>query len=126
MNRSGIGLKYELFPIFFCWHLILRIAARIYCQMKAKKEKIGCEKKKKKIGRENKKASSCHFINVLHTTFTIVVPNSVKIQLSHKYIFMLSGSESVKAVRRTLMKLSPHRLEAFLCMARIELRNSQF
>jgi len=30
-----------------------------------------------------------------------------KIQLSHKYLFTLSGSVSVKAVRRTLMKLSP-------------------
>jgi hypothetical protein len=33
-----------------------------------------------------------------------------KIQLSHKYLFTLSGSVSVKAARRTLMKLSPHRL----------------
>ncbi len=30
-----------------------------------------------------------------------------KIQLSHQYLFTLSGSTSVKAVRRTLMKLSP-------------------
>jgi len=30
-----------------------------------------------------------------------------KIQLSHKYLFTLLGSESVKAERRTLMKLSP-------------------
>jgi hypothetical protein len=30
-----------------------------------------------------------------------------KIQLSHKYLFTLSGSASVKAVCRTLMKLSP-------------------
>jgi len=30
-----------------------------------------------------------------------------KIQLSHQYLFTLSGSESVKAVRRTLMKLTP-------------------
>jgi len=30
-----------------------------------------------------------------------------KIQWSHKYLLMLSGSASVKAVRRTLMKLSP-------------------
>jgi len=29
-----------------------------------------------------------------------------KIQLSHKYLFTLSGSASVKAVRRALMKLS--------------------
>jgi len=32
--------------------------------------------------------------------------NCKKIQLSHKYLFTLSGSSSVKAVHRTLMKLS--------------------
>jgi hypothetical protein len=30
-----------------------------------------------------------------------------KIQLSHKYLFTLSGSTSAKAVLRTLMKLTP-------------------
>ncbi len=35
------------------------------------------------------------------------IPKAEKIQLSHKYIFTLSGSASVKAVRRTLMKFSP-------------------
>jgi hypothetical protein len=30
-----------------------------------------------------------------------------KIQFSHKYLFTLSGSASVKAVHRMLMKLSP-------------------
>ena len=30
-----------------------------------------------------------------------------KIQLSHKYLFMLLGSTGAKAVRRTLMKLTP-------------------
>jgi len=48
-----------------------------------------------------------NFINVLHTTFMLVDPKSKKIQLSHKYLSTLSGSASVKAVRRTLMKLSP-------------------
>jgi len=30
-----------------------------------------------------------------------------KVELSHRYLFTLSGSVSIKAVRRTLMKLSP-------------------
>jgi len=34
---------------------------------------------------------------------------SKKLQLSHKYIFTLLGSTSVKAVRRMLMKLTPER-----------------
>ncbi len=47
------------------------------------------------------------FINVLHTAFTPIAPQSVRTQSSCQYLFMLSGSMSVKAVRRTLMKLSP-------------------
>jgi len=50
------------------------------------------------------KTTGVNFINVLRTTFTLVDPKSVKIQLSHKYLFMLLGSASVKAVRITLMK----------------------
>ena len=46
------------------------------------------------------------FTNVLHTAFTPVAPQSVRTQSSCKYLFMLSGSTSVKAVCRTLMKLS--------------------
>jgi hypothetical protein len=34
-------------------------------------------------------------------------PKSVRTQSSHQYLFTLLGSTSVKAVRRTLMKLSP-------------------
>jgi len=49
-----------------------------------------------------------NFINVLRTAFTLVDPKRVKkIQLSHMYLLTLAGSASVKAVRRTLMKLSP-------------------
>ncbi len=49
-----------------------------------------------------------NFINILCTAFTLVDTKTVKkIQLSHKYIFTLSGSASVNAVCRTLMKLSP-------------------
>ncbi len=51
--------------------------------------------------------SGLNFINVLRTAFTLVDPKSVKKQLSHKYLFTLSGSTSVKAVHRTLMKLTP-------------------
>ncbi len=39
----------------------------------------------------------------------LVVPKSVKIQLSHKYLFKLSGSTGAKDARRTLMKLIPGR-----------------
>ncbi len=47
------------------------------------------------------------FINVQRTAFTLVDPESAKIQFSHQYLFMLLGSTSVKAVSRTLMKLTP-------------------
>jgi len=55
-----------------------------------------------------KSTPGLNFINILRTAFTLVDPKSItKIQLSHKYLFTLLGSASVKAVRRTLMKLSP-------------------
>jgi len=47
-----------------------------------------------------------NFIIVLCTDFTLVDPESLKILLSHQYLFTLSGSAGIKAVRRTLMKLS--------------------
>jgi len=47
------------------------------------------------------------FINVLRTAFTPVVPQSIRTQSSCQYLFMLLGPTSVKAVRRTLMKLTP-------------------
>jgi hypothetical protein len=34
-------------------------------------------------------------------------PKSIKIQSSHQYFFALLGSESVKAARKMLVKLSP-------------------
>jgi len=43
----------------------------------------------------------------LHTAFTPVAPQSVRTQSSCQYLFTLLGSSSVKAVHRTLMKLSP-------------------
>jgi len=48
-----------------------------------------------------------NFTNDLHAAFMLVDPKSIKMQLSHKYLFTLSGSAGAKAVRRTLMKLSP-------------------
>ncbi len=47
------------------------------------------------------------FINVLRTAFTPVAPQSIRTQSSCQYLFTLWGSTSVKAVRRTLMKLHP-------------------
>jgi len=47
------------------------------------------------------------FINFLRTAFTPVVPQSVRTQSSCQYLFTLLGPTSVKAVRRTLMKLTP-------------------
>ncbi len=51
-------------------------------------------------------SSGVYFINILHTAFRLVDPKSVKIQLSHQGLFKLLGSTDVKAVRRTLIKLS--------------------
>jgi len=49
-----------------------------------------------------------NFTNILREAFTLVDPKSVKkLQLSPQYLFTLSGSENVKAVHRSLMKLSP-------------------
>ncbi len=45
----------------------------------------------------------------LHEAFTPVAPQSIRTQSSCQYLFMLLGSTSVKAVHRTLMKLSPGR-----------------
>ncbi len=46
------------------------------------------------------------FINFLRTAFTPVVPQSVRTQSSFQYLFTLLGPTSVKAVRRTLVKLT--------------------
>jgi len=51
-----------------------------------------------------------NFINVLLAAFTRADPESVKFQLSHQYHFMLLGSARVKALRKTLMKLTPSQL----------------
>jgi len=49
-----------------------------------------------------------NFTSFLRAAFTLRDPESAKkIQLSHQYLFLLSGSASIKAGHRTLMKLSP-------------------
>jgi len=58
-------------------------------------------------------APGVDFINVLRTAFTLVDPKSVKKIGNLTVFFTLLGSASVKAVRRTLMKLSPGRLNDF-------------
>ncbi len=46
-------------------------------------------------------------IKIVRAAFTPVDPEGLNIQLSHKYLLTLLGSSNIKAVRRTLMKLSP-------------------
>ncbi len=48
-----------------------------------------------------------NFINILRTAFALVDPESVKSTVRSSVSFKLLGSTSVKAVCRTLMKLSP-------------------
>ncbi len=43
---------------------------------------------------------------VLLEAFTGSDPESVKVQLSHQYLYMLFGSVCVKAAGKTLMKLT--------------------
>jgi len=50
---------------------------------------------------------SVNFTNVLRTTFTLVDPESVKMIDNLTVFFTLLGSASIKALRKTLMKLSP-------------------
>jgi len=48
-----------------------------------------------------------NFSNVLHGAFTLIIPKSAKNTVKSSVFFTLLGSASVKAVCRTLMKLSP-------------------
>jgi len=48
-----------------------------------------------------------NFINILRTAFTLADPKSVKKTVKLSIFFTLLGSTNVKAVRRTLMNLSP-------------------
>ncbi len=65
------------------------------------------------------KKSGLNFINVLRTAFTHADPESVRIQSNPQYLFTLLGSAHVKAVRRTLMKLTPaYRISAYFTNSR--------
>ncbi len=52
------------------------------------------------------KSQDLNFINVLRTAFTLADPKSVKKTVKLSIFFTLLGSASVKAVLRTLMKLT--------------------
>jgi len=52
-------------------------------------------------------APGLNFISIPRTAFMPVAPQSVRTQSSHQYLFTLLGPMSVKAVHRTLMKLTP-------------------
>ncbi len=51
--------------------------------------------------------SGVNFINVLYTAFTLVDPESVKNTVKSSVSFDAFGSTCIKALHRTLMKLSP-------------------
>jgi len=83
-------LKSKLICFFFSWDIAVSV------------------KQKKENQRKRKCLISCPFHQ--HSTDSFYAgrsQKSKKIQLSHQYLITLSGSASVKAVRRTLMKLSP-------------------
>jgi hypothetical protein len=48
-----------------------------------------------------------YFINILRTAFTCADPKSVEKTVKLSIFFTLSGSSSIKAVHRILMKLTP-------------------
>ncbi len=56
--------------------------------------------------KNNLSSPGVDFINVRRTAFLLVGPKSVRIQSSSQNFFTLLGSTSVKAVGRTLMKLT--------------------
>jgi len=51
--------------------------------------------------------SSVNFINILRAAFAHIGPKSIKRYWGFDWILTFSGSTCVKAVHRTLMKLSP-------------------
>ncbi len=55
--------------------------------------------------------SVLNFINIPCTAFMLVDLESVRIQSNPQYLFTLLGSTCAKAVCRTLMKLTPRRIE---------------
>jgi len=64
-----------------------------------------------KIGKRREKsfiesALGLNFINVIPTAFTRADPKSVRTQSSRQYLFPFLGSACIKAVLKTLMKLT--------------------
>jgi len=59
------------------------------------------------IHRKQIEISGVNFINVLRAAFTLTDPKSVKIHCQCNWIFTFLGSACIKAVGRTLMKLTP-------------------
>jgi hypothetical protein len=55
-----------------------------------------------------------NFTNILRTAFAHVDPKSVKRYWGFDWILTLLGATSVKAVRRTLMKLRPAPADAII------------
>jgi len=56
---------------------------------------------------QNKHQVSISSTEVLPVAITSADPESIKFQLSRQYLFTLLGSARVKAVRKTLLKLTP-------------------
>ncbi len=70
------------------------------------------EEKKSFIG----SVTGVNFIKVLWTAFALIGPKSNKWHCWLDWLFAHLGSTCVKAVHRTLMKLSPGRLFELVCM----------
>ena len=70
--------------------------------------------------------SGVNFTNVLRAAFALVDPKSAKKTVKLSSFFALLGSTSVKAARRTLVKLNPDELlcrKANIFLQRVELRS---
>jgi len=64
--------------------------------------------------------SGVNFINVLSTAFTHVDPECTKRQSSQQCHLALLGPTSIKAARKTLVKLSPGGCNGFVCTIEFE------
>jgi len=64
------------------------------------------------VGRSKVLPPGVNFINVLQAALAHTDPESVKKTIKLLVVFMLLGSARVKAVRITLMKLTPVRLSS--------------
>jgi len=55
-----------------------------------------------------KSTPGVNFTNILRAAYMLIDLKSMKIQLSHQYLFTLFGSVCVKAARKMLVKSSPY------------------